>query len=106
LGPPCPEPESFLGEYRFWGGGRAARFSARNRRIADECGRRLAKPDVRNMHCTRCEHGFGVGDEVLVGPWGVTAYDEGVRILRGQKGSKSSSFPIPIECFRTLSQTR
>lgn len=58
--------------------------------IADERRMRLAKPDARYMHCLPCERGFEVADEVLDGPWGITAFDEAENRLHAQKGMMAS----------------
>lgn len=58
--------------------------------IADEKRMKLAKPDARYMHCLPCERGFEVSNEVLDGPWGVTAFDEAENRLHAQKGVMAS----------------
>lgn len=58
--------------------------------IADEKRMKLAKPDARYMHCLPCERGHEVSNEVLDGPWGVTAFDEAENRLHAQKGVMAS----------------
>jgi ornithine carbamoyltransferase len=54
---------------------------------------KIAKPDARYMHCLPCERGFEVTDEVLDGPWGVTAFDEAENRLHAQKGVMACIIP-------------
>lgn len=61
--------------------------------IADEKRMKLAKPDARYMHCLPCERGFEVSNEVLDGPWGVTAFDEAENRLHAQKGVMAAIIP-------------
>ncbi len=58
--------------------------------IADEKRMKLAKPDACYMHCLPCERGFEVSNEVLDGPWGVSAFDEAENRLHAQKGVLAS----------------
>ena len=61
--------------------------------IADERRMKLAKPDARYMHCLPCDRGHEVADEVLDGPWGITAFDEAENRLHAQKGMMASIIP-------------
>lgn len=61
--------------------------------IADEKRMKLAKPDARYMHCLPCERGYEVSNEVLDGPWGVTAFDEAENRLHAQKGVMAAIIP-------------
>jgi N-acetylornithine carbamoyltransferase len=61
--------------------------------IADEKRMNLAKPNARYMHCLPCERGFEVSNEVLDGPWGVTAFDEAENRLHAQKGVMACIVP-------------
>jgi N-acetylornithine carbamoyltransferase len=61
--------------------------------IADEKRMKLGKPDARYMHCLPCERGFEVSNEVLDGPWGVTAFDEAENRLHAQKGVMAAIIP-------------
>jgi N-acetylornithine carbamoyltransferase len=65
-------------------------FSKYKNWIADEKRMKLAKPDARYMHCLPCERGFEVTNEVLDGPWGITAFDEAENRLHAQKGVMAS----------------
>lgn len=81
LPPMKPEPKNeemakLFSKYKGW--------------IADEKRMRMAKPDARYMHCLPCERGFEVSNEVLDGPWGVTAFDEAENRLHAQKGVMAS----------------
>jgi len=51
-------------------------FSKYDDWIADEKRMKLAKPDARYMHCLPCERDLEGENEVLDGPWGITAFDE------------------------------
>jgi N-acetylornithine carbamoyltransferase len=70
--PKGEEMSKLFGKYKNW--------------IADVKRMKLAKADARYMHCLPCERGFEVSDEVLDGPWGVTAFDEAENRLHAQKG--------------------
>jgi len=70
-----------------------ALFSKYKHWIADEKRMKLAKPDARYMHCLPCERGFEVSNEVLDGPWGVTAFDEAENRLHAQKGVMTAIIP-------------
>lgn len=61
--------------------------------IADKKRMSLGKPDARYMHCLPCERGFEVSNEVLDGPWGVTAFDEAENRLHAQKGVMACIIP-------------
>lgn len=84
LPPHQPEPRhdemaALFDNYRDW--------------IADESRMKLAKPDARYMHCLPCDRGYEVSDEVLDGPWGITAFDEAENRLHAQKGMMASLIP-------------
>ncbi len=84
LPPDSPEPRhedmaALFENYRDW--------------TADERRMKLAKPDARYMHCLPCDRGYEVADEVLDGPWGVTAFDEAENRLHAQKGMMACLIP-------------
>lgn len=58
--------------------------------IADEQRMKLARTGAKYMHCLPCERGYEVSDEVLDGPWGITAFDEAENRLHAQKGVMAS----------------
>jgi N-acetylornithine carbamoyltransferase len=77
--PQHDEMEKLFSKYQGW--------------IADEKRMNLANPGAHYMHCLPCERGFEVSNEVLDGPWGLTAFNEAENRLHAQKGVMACIVP-------------
>ena len=54
---------------------------------------KLARPDVRYMHCLPSERGFQVEDEGLDGRWGIPTFDVAENLLHTQKEIMANIIP-------------